>query len=104
MRIGMRRIVLAPVAGLLVLAVVQVGIYNWRLALSMRHKDLTDRLRELEWRRDELLVDRATLTSPGRLGELGESLGLGPLPLERFRVVDLKPLPEGGEVVACVER
>jgi len=101
---GMRRVILASIAGLLILAVVQVGIYNWRLALAMRHKHLTDELRELEWKVDELLVDRVDLVTPDRLEDLGGALGLGPLPLDRFRVLDLDQRLNGGAAIAFVER
>lgn len=103
MRSGLRRILLGIAAGILVLIILEVGIYNWRLALAMRCKALGDTLRELEWRRDELLVDRAALLCPGRLEAIGDSLGLAPLELTRFAVVDLSPAVDGGESYVCME-
>ena len=103
MKAGARRILLAVGGGILLLMVMEVGVYNWRLALSMRCKELTDRQRELEWRRDELLVDRADLLSPERLGSVGAALGLAPLELVRFAVVDLAPEDRGGEPDVCME-
>lgn len=103
MRSGARRILLGVAGGILLLIVAEVGIYNWRLALAMRCKGLGDRLRELEWRRDELLVDRAALLNPERLEQVGDSLGLGPVELTRFAVVALFPEDEEGEPVVCME-
>jgi hypothetical protein len=100
---GIRRVLLGAGGGILLLVVAEVGIYNWRLALAMRCKGLADHLRELEWRRDELLVDRAALLNPERLQQLGDSLGLGPVELTRFAVVDLSPEDEEGEPVVCME-
>lgn len=103
MRSGIRRILIGVAGSILLLIVAEVGIYNWRLALAMRCKALGDHLRELEWRRDELLVDRAALLCPERLEQLGDSLGLAPVELTRFAVMDLSPLAGEGEPVVCME-
>ncbi len=85
------------------MAVVQTAVYNWRLSLVVRREALLTELRRLEWRREELLVDRALLLSPDRLSALADSLGMEPLPLERFTLVD-PGAGTGGETGVCMEQ
>lgn len=104
MRAGVRRSLVVVAAGLLLLLVLEAGVYNWRLALSMRYRDLAEQGRQLSWKRDELLVERASLLSPARLQEVGTDLGLGPVPLDRVRVLAPREISrEGGDRV-CMEQ
>ncbi|MCK4807712.1 MAG: hypothetical protein KAT09_08695, partial [Candidatus Aegiribacteria sp.] len=64
MKTGVRRILLVIAGGVLLLLVLEAGVYNWRLMLSMRYRNMTELSRQLSWRRDELLVERATLLNP----------------------------------------
>ncbi len=104
MKTGMRRILLVIAGGFLLLLVLEAGIYNWRLLLSMRYKNLAELERQLRWRRDELLVERAALLSPLRLQMVGTELGLTPVPLERFIVLRLDHGEAGGEQNVCLEQ
>jgi len=89
MKGGMRNILLVILGGILLLLVLETGIYNWRLILAMRQRNLSEMHLQLCWHRDELLVERAVLLNPKRLQSVGTSLGMGPVPLDRVAV--LKP-------------
>lgn len=104
MRTGVRRILLVIAGGVLLLIVLEAGIYNWRLLLSMRYKNLAELERQLSWRRNELLVEKATLLNPERLQIVGEELGLAPIPLQRFSVIRLDSDASGGEQFVCMEQ
>lgn len=104
MKAGVRRILLVIAGGFLLLIVLEAGIYNWRLLLSMRYKNLTELDRQLSWKRDELLVERAALLNPERLQNVGTELGLEPIPLQRFSVVRLDSDVSGGEQYVCMEQ
>ena len=100
MRGGMRNILLVILGGILLLLVLETGIYNWRLILAMRQRNLTEMHLQLCWRRDELLVERAVLLNPRRLQCVGTALGLGPVPLERVSV--LKPQEGEDDLNVCM--
>lgn len=100
MKGGMRNILLVILGGILLLLVLETGIYNWRLILAMRQRNLTEMNLQLSWRRDELLVERAVLLNPKRLQSVGSALGLGPVPLERVTV--LKPHYGEGDLNVCM--
>ena len=104
MKTGMRRTILVIAAGFLLLLVLEAGIYNWRLILAMRYRNLTEQSRQLNWRRDELLVERAALLSPARLQRVGSQLGLEPVPLQRVSVFSPEVRSDGGEAYVCMER
>ena len=104
MKTGVRRILLVIAGGVLLLLVLEAGVYNWRLMLSMRYRNMTELSRQLSWRRDELLVERATLLNPERLQLVGRELGLAPVPLERFSVLPLRPGASGGDQFVCMEQ
>jgi len=104
MKIGVRRIIQVIAGGVLLLLVLEAGVYNWRLVLSMRYRDLEELNHQLSWRRDELQVERAALLNPERLQRIGSELGLAPLPLERFTVLHLYPEASGGEQYVCMEQ
>ena len=104
MKAGVRRILLVIAGGFLLLIVLEAGIYNWRLLLSMRYKNLTELDRQLSWKRDELLVERAVLLNPERLQNVGTELGLAPVPLQHFSVVILDSDVSGGEQYVCMEQ
>lgn len=104
MKIGVRRILQLIAAAVLLLLVLEAGVYNWRLVLSMRYRNLTELNRQLIWRRDELQVERAALLNPERLQRIGSELGLAPVSLERFTVLRLYPVVSGGEQYVCMEQ
>lgn len=104
MRTGVRRTVMVLAVALLLLLILEAGIYNWRLILAMRYRNLAELSRQLTWQRDELLVDRAALLSPARLQKVGLELGLAPVPLERISVFHPDGVSEGGEVYVCMEQ
>ncbi len=104
MKTGLRRILFVVAGGILLLIVLEAGIYNWRLALSMRYKNLAEINRQLSWRRDELLVERAALLSPERLQRVGTELGLAPVPLHRFSIQRVDFEASGGDQYVCMER
>lgn len=104
MKIGVRRILQVIAGGVLLLLVLEAGFYNWRLVLSMRYRNLTELNRQLSWRMDELQVERATLLNPERLQRIGSELGLAPVSLERFTVLQLYPFVSGGEQYVCMEQ
>lgn len=104
MKAGVRRILLVIAGGFLLLIVLEAGIYNWRLLLSMRYMNLTELDRQLSWKRDELLVEKAALLNPERLQNVGTELGLAPIPLQRFSVVILDSDVSGGEQYVCMEQ
>ena len=104
MKIGVRRILQAIAGGVLLLLVLEAGVYNWRLVLAMRYRNLAELNRQLSWRRDELQVERAALLNPERLQRVGSELGLAPVSLERFSVLRLYPEVSGGEQYVCMEQ
>ncbi|MEN8209990.1 MAG: hypothetical protein ABFR50_12150 [Candidatus Fermentibacteria bacterium] len=104
MKIGVRRIIQVIGAGLLLLLVLEAGVYNWRLVLSMRYRNLTELNRQLTWRRDELQVERAALLNPDRLQRVGAELGLAPVSLECFTILRIHPAESGGDQYACLEQ
>ncbi len=104
MKIGVRRILQVIAAAVLLLLVLEAGVYNWRLVLSMRYRNLTELNRQLIWKRDELQVERAALLNPERLQRVGSELGLAPVSLERFTVLQLYPGVSGGEQHVCMEQ
>lgn len=104
MKTGLRRILLVIAGGMLLLLVLEAGVYNWRLLLSMRYRDLAEMSRQLSWRRDELLVERADLLNPERLQRVGTELGLAPVPLRCFSVLELRPDASGGDQFVCMEQ
>lgn len=89
---------------LLLLLILEAGIYNWRLILAMRYRNLAELSRQLTWQRDELLVERAALLSPARLQEVGLELGLAPVPLERISVFHPDGASGRGEIYVCMEQ
>ncbi|MCK5117161.1 MAG: hypothetical protein KAR44_11210 [Candidatus Aegiribacteria sp.] len=104
MKIRVRRILQLIAAAVLLLLVLEAGVYNWRLVLSMRYRNLTELNRQLIWKRDELQVERAALLNPERLQRIGSELGLAPVSLERFTVLRLYPVVSGGEQYVCMEQ
>ena len=104
MKIGMRRILLVIAGGFLLLLVLEAGVYNWRLVLSMRYRNLAELNRQLNWRRDELQVERAALLNPERLQMVGSELGLAPVSLERFTVLRMCPDVSVEEQYASMEQ
>jgi len=104
MNAGLRRILLVIAGGFLLFLVLEAGVFNWRLLLSMRYKNLAEVNHQLRWRRDELLVERATLLNPERLQSVGAELGLAPVPLQRFSVIMMDSNVSGGDQYVCMEQ
>ncbi len=104
MKVGVRRIIQVIAAGVLLLLVLESGVYNWRLVLSMRYRDLAEQNRQLRWRRDELQVERAALLNPERLQRVGTELGLAPVSLESITVLPLYHDASGGDQYVCMEQ
>jgi len=104
MKTGLRKILLVIAGGLLLFLVLEAGIFNWRLLLAMRYKNLAEVNLQLRWRRDELLVERATLLNPERLQYVGAELGLSPVPLQRFSVLRMDSTVSGGDQYVCMEQ
>lgn len=104
MKTGVRRILQVIAGGVLLLLVLEAGVYNWRLVLSMRYRNLAELNHQLSWRRDELQVERAALLTPERLQRVGRELGLAPVSLEHFTVLRLYPDASGGEQYVCMEQ
>ncbi len=104
MKTGVRRILLVIASGVLLLLVLEAGVYNWRLLLSMRYRNMEELSRQLSWRRDELLVTRAALLNPERLQSVGLELGLAPVSLHCFSVLQLRSDATGGDQFVCMEQ
>lgn len=97
-----RKFLLLAAAGFLLLLILEAGVYNWRLTLSMRYREMVEHHRRLTWQRDELLVERAVLLNPSRLQEAGESLGLAPVPVERTSILHHDHPASEGEHYVCM--
>ncbi len=64
MNAGLKKSLILVGAGFLLFLVLEAGIYNWRLILAMRYRNLAELNRQLSWQRDELLVEKAALRNP----------------------------------------
>ncbi len=104
MKSGIRRIILVITGGILLFLVLETGAYNWRLLLSMRFRNLSEQSRQLRWKRDELLVEKAALLNPQRLHRIGTELGLVPLSLQCFSVLELDTDIHGSEQYVSLEQ
>jgi hypothetical protein len=89
----LRQMLLVAALLLVILAMGEVALYNWRLTLALGMEDLESTRTALMREKEELENLRASLLSPTRLEQAGSALGLAPLPLSRLALV----LPEPGE-------
>lgn len=95
MRREIRRILYTIAFMVLVFAAGEVAMHNWSVSLSLEMLALNERIESLHRERQELEAEIASLRSPQRLQEIGSALGLGPLPLENF--VLMESAAGGGE-------
>jgi hypothetical protein len=93
-----KQVILVAALLAVILALGEVALYNWRLALALRMEDLEETRTSLMREKEELENLRATLLSPVRLTEAGTALGLEPLPLSRLALVP--PGPAEGTVAS----
>lgn len=84
-----RKLLVTTAAFLALAAAAEVGMYNWRITLALEVEELRERVQDLRREWEDLLTQRALLCSPSRLREVGVALGLGPVPLDRVRIVCL---------------
>jgi hypothetical protein len=82
---------------LLVLAAGEVAMHNWRVSLSLEMLELDGTMESLMRERQELEAELARMLSPHRLQEIGTALGLEPMPLESFVLMESGE-DSGGEV------
>jgi cell division protein FtsL len=88
MRREVRRILYTLGVLALVLAAGEVAMHNWRVTLSLEMLELDGRMESLRREKQELEAELARLLSPARLQEIGGRLGLEPLPLESFVLME----------------
>ena len=72
----------------------EVAMHNWRVSLSLEMLELDGRMESLRNEKLELEAELARLMSPHRLQEIGAALGLVPLPLESFMLMESETVPE----------
>ena len=96
MRTEFRRIAYIVAAAVLVLAAAEVAMHNWRVSLSLGMLELEDSIMNLRRETQELEAEIAALLSPRRLQEIGTALGLEPMPLESFLLMESGSGPDGG--------
>ena len=91
MKSEVRKIAYTVGIAILILAAAEVAMHNWRVSLSLEMLEFGETLESLRREKQELDVELAALTSPHRLQMIGTSLGLEPLPLESFLLVEKAP-------------
>ena len=94
----MKRALVGLAAFLALAAAVEVGMYNWRISLALEVESLREHAQKLRREWEDLSSQRAILCAPSRLRMLGDSLGLGPLPLDRVSIVSISE-PDAGPSV-----
>ncbi len=88
MKRQVRRILYTLASLVLVLAAAEVAMHNWRVSLSLEMLELGENIESLRRERQELEAEVAGLLSPHRLQLIGTKLGLEPLPLESFILME----------------
>jgi len=91
MKSEIRKIAYTVGIAILILAAAEVAMHNWRVSLSLEMLESGEMLDSLRREKQELELELAGLTSPQRLQMIGTSLGLEPLPLESFLLVEMVP-------------
>lgn len=81
-------ILLMLLAALLLNAVIQMGMKNYRLSMLVELQRMEQELDRLNRRVSEAEGAVARLENPQRLREIGETLGLGPMPLSSFTLME----------------
>ena len=81
-------ILLMLLAALLLNAVIQMGMKNYRLARLVELHLMEQELDRLNRRVSEAEGVVARLENPQRLREMGEAMGLGPMPLSSFTLLE----------------
>lgn len=87
-RYGKRFLIIAAV-GLMFVFVAQLISRNFYLASSVEYATESAKLDSLRITRQALISHIAVLESPVRLREAGSALGLSPLPLESFILMEV---------------
>lgn len=89
---SLRSTILLMILGALLLnGVIQMGMKNFRLARLVELHRLEQELDQLRRRVAEAQGSVARLTSPMRLREAGEAMGLTPMPLSSFTLIEGEP-------------
>lgn len=88
-RYGKRFLIITAV-GLMFVFVAQLISRNFYLAASVEYSSETARQDSLGRTRQALISRIAILESPSRLREVGAALGLSPLPLENFMLMEVE--------------
>ena len=91
MKSEVRKIAYTVGIAILILAAAEVAMHNWRVSLSLEMLESGEMLDSLRREKQELELELAGLTSPQRLQMIGTSLGLEPLPLKSFLLVETVP-------------
>lgn len=81
-------ILLMLLAALLLNAVIQMGMKNYRLSMLVELQRMEQELDRMNRRVSEAEAAVARLENPQRLREIGEALGLGPMPLSSFTLME----------------
>ncbi len=81
-------ILVMVLAALLLNAVIQMGMKNFRLSRLVELHRMEQELDRLDRRVSEAEGTIARLENPQRLREVGEALGLAPLPLSSFTLLE----------------
>ena len=95
MKSEVRKIAYTVGIAILVLAAAEVAMHNWRVSLSLEMLELDGAMESLQREKQELETELARLLSPYRLQQIGTTLGLEPLPLESFILMESGPDTEG---------
>jgi hypothetical protein len=83
-----RRLLLIAAAGIMSVFVAQLISRNFYLAASVDYAHVTAATDSLSRTRQALVSRIAVLESPPRLREAGEALGLQPMPVESFMLME----------------
>lgn len=84
-----KRFLIITAVGLMFVFVAQLISRNFFLAASVEYASETARMDSLGRTRQALISRIAVLESPARLREAGTVLGLSPLPLENFMLMEV---------------
>ena len=96
MKRQVRRILYTLASLVLVLAAAEVAMRNWHVSLSLEMLEQREDIESLRRERQELEAELAGLRSPHRLQLIGTRLGLEPLPLESFMLMESgSPMHDG---------
>jgi hypothetical protein len=74
-----------------IMAVAEVAMHNLGVAIALKMETLIEQRAELRREKEDLEATLGLLLAPCRLQNVGKKLGLRPLPVESFAVVDPSP-------------